>query len=1429
MRVQRWRWRAISALVATSLLMIGVPSLAAAAASGPNLAAGRAAAASSAHAEYGASHITDGNRSTYWESAGGGLPQWVQTDLGAGTRVDEVKLTLPAGWETRTQTLSLQGSADGTSFATLKNSATYTFAPGAANEVTIAFPATLTRFVRVNITANTGWSAAQLSELEVRGAGGSSADLAAGKTLTASSGSGSRAPANANDGNRDSYWASRDDQFPQWIQADLGGSLRVDRVVLRLPDGWAARSQTLKLQGSANGTDFTDLTASEAYRFDAAGGQSATITFDATTTRYVRVLVTANSGAQAAQLAELEIYGPTTGDTQAPTAPAGLAFTEPATGQIRLTWKASTDDKSVTGYDVYANNTLLAGVAGDVTTYTDTRPTGQDVSYYVRAKDAAGNVSANSNTVTRRGDTGDTQAPTAPSALAYTEPSGGSIKLTWGASTDNKGVSGYDVYANNVLRGSVAGNVLTYTDTQPTSSTVSYVVRAKDAAGNASVDSNTVTRNGRIGSASNLAVNKPITASSVVHTFVAENANDNSTSTYWEGAGGSYPNTLTVKLGSNADTENVVVKLDPDSSWGARTQRIEVLGREQSSSSFHSLSAAKDYAFGPASGNTVTIPVSARVADVQLKFTANSGSGAGQVAEFQVLGAPAANPDLQVTGITAAPAAPVETDDVTLTATVRNAGALAAPASKVELRLGGTKVATASVGALAAGASAQVDASIGARNAGSYVLSAVADPAGEVIEQNETNNGYTSASPLVVKPVSSSDLVASAVTTSPSAASAGETVAFSVALKNQGTVASAAGAHGITLTLVDSKGATVKTLTGSHTGAIAPGATTAPVALGSWTAANGSYTVRTVIAADANELPVKRENNTSTQALFVGRGANMPYDMYEAEDGTAGGGAKVVGPNRTVGDIAGEASGRKAVTLDQTGDHVEFTTRAATNTLVTRFSIPDAPGGGGIDSTLNVYVDGVFLKAIDLTSQYAWLYGNEAAPGNSPGSGAPRHIYDEANMMLGRTVPAGSKIRLQKDSANTTTYAIDFVNLEQVAPVANPNPATYTVPAGFTHQDVQNALDKVRMDTTGTLVGVYLPAGQYSTAGKFQVYGKAVKVVGAGPWYTRFNAPSTQDNTDIGFRAEASAKGSSFANFAYFGNYTSRIDGPGKVFDFSNVSDIVIDNIWNEHMVCLYWGANTDSVTIKNSRIRDMFADGVNMTNGSTDNLVTNNEARATGDDSFALFSAIDAGGADMKNNVYENLTSILTWRAAGVAVYGGYDNTFRNIHIADTLVYSGITVSSLDFGYPMNGFGSVPTTIENVSIVRAGGHFWGSQTFPGIWLFSASKVFQGIRINNVDIVDPTYSGIMFQTNYVGGQPQFPIKDTVLTDVSISGARKSGDAFDAKSGFGLWANEMPEAGQGPAVGEVTFNGLKLSDNAQDVKNTTSTFKIITNP
>ncbi|MBB5800755.1 hypothetical protein F4560_000523 [Saccharothrix ecbatanensis] len=1246
-------------------------------------------------------------------------PSTAGLDLGAPTRIDQVRLSMPDEYARQDRTFAVQTSLDGKGFATLVPSGQRTFDPAEGNELTFDVDPTLVRYVRVEGT--------QVADIGVREAVGA----AVAATYTSSSHNDVYQAANVGDGNQATYWESANNAFPQWLRADLGASVKADRIVLKLPTaGWGARTQTLAVQHSTDRQNFSDLVPSAQYAFNPTANSTVTIQFTATTTRYLRLLITGNSGWPAGQISEFEVHGPSGGDTQPPTAPGNLAYTSPQAGQIRLAWSASSDNTGVVGYDVYANGVLRTSVAG--TTYTDSQPDGVAVTYHVIAKDAAGNQSAASNSVTRPGSAG-----------------------------------------------------------------------------------------------TNLAKGRPITSSSHVFTFVATNANDDDVTTYWEGA--TYPNTLTTQLGANADISSVVLKLNPASAWGTRTQNIQVLGREQGASGFTNLVAAWDYVFNPASGNTVTIPLSGRVADVQLRITSNTGAPGGQVAEFQVFGVAAPNPDLVVSATSFTPVSPVETNAVTLSATVRNAGTAASGATDVTFFLGDDSVGTAVVGALAAGASATVTADIGPRGSGSYQYTAKVDETKKVVEQNEANNARLHPTALVVTPVPSSDLVGT-LSWSPNNPANGQNVTFSVVLRNEGSIASAGGAHGVTLTLVNATtGATVRTFSGSYTGTIQAGQSASPIALGTWPAANGKYTLRTDVAVDANEIAARQANNVTTQSLFVGRGANVPWEHIEAEDAATAGGAVKIGPNRTIGDLAGEASGRRAVTLNSTGASVEFTTSGPTNTLVTRFSIPDSAGGGGISSTLNVYVNGTFHKAIDLNSRHIWLYGNEANPGNSPGAGGPRHIYDEANVMLNGTFPAGTKIKLQKDSANTTTYAVDFVNFENAVAAPNPDPARYITPSGFGHQDVQSALDRFRMDTSGNLLGVYLPAGTYTTAQKFQVYGKPVRVIGAGPWFTKFVVPATQENTDAGFRAEQSVNGSTFSGFAFFGNYVSRIDGPGKVFDFGGVSNITIENIWAEHMVCLYWGANTDFMTIKDSRIRNMFADGINMTNGSTDNRVANIEARSTGDDSFALFSAIDAGGADEKNNVYENLTSLTTWRAAGLAVYGGFLNTFRNIYIADTLTYSGVTISSLDFGYPMNGFGPEPTTFTGITLVRTGGHFWNGQTFPGIWMFSASKPFRGIRVSDVDIIDPTYAGIMFQTKYTGSAPENPIQDTVLTNVSISGARLSGDQYERKSGIGLWANELPEAGQGPAVGSVTFNNLRFSNNVENIRNLTSTFTITVNP
>ncbi len=130
-----------------------------------DLALGRTATSSSeVNDYYGAYKLVDGDQGTYYESLDAqGFPQTVTIDLGEKFSVDRVVLALPPGWGTRTETLSI--AADG---SPLVASADYTLDPGVDNNtVTITFPATMVQTLTFTVTNNTGWIAAQFSEISV--------------------------------------------------------------------------------------------------------------------------------------------------------------------------------------------------------------------------------------------------------------------------------------------------------------------------------------------------------------------------------------------------------------------------------------------------------------------------------------------------------------------------------------------------------------------------------------------------------------------------------------------------------------------------------------------------------------------------------------------------------------------------------------------------------------------------------------------------------------------------------------------------------------------------------------------------------------------------------------------------------------------------------------------------------------------------------------------------------------------------------------------------------------------------------------------------------------------------------------------------------------------------------------------------------------
>ena len=171
-------------------------------------------------------------------------------------------------------------------------------------------------------------------------------------------------------------------------------------------------------------------------------------------------------------------------DTTAPTVPSGVALVTRTTTTISIGWTASSDNVAVTGYGVYSNGTLAGSPTS--TSYTLSGLTcGTSYSIAVDAVDAAGNRSAKATITAATSACPDTTAPSTPGSLGVSGATGTSISVSWAASSDNVGVTGYGVYSNGSLVGSSTSTSYTLSGlTCGTSYTVA--VDAVDAAGNRS-------------------------------------------------------------------------------------------------------------------------------------------------------------------------------------------------------------------------------------------------------------------------------------------------------------------------------------------------------------------------------------------------------------------------------------------------------------------------------------------------------------------------------------------------------------------------------------------------------------------------------------------------------------------------------------------------------------------------------------------------------------------------------------------------------------------------------------------------------------------------------------------------------------------------------------------------------------------------------
>src|SRR5882762_463315 len=319
-----------------------------------------------------------------------------------------------------------------------------------------------------------------------------------------------------------------------------------------------------------------------------------------------------------------------------------------------------------------------------------------------------------------------------------------------------------------------------------------------------------------------------------------------------------------------------------------------------------------------------------------------------------------------------------------------------------------------------------------------------------------------------------------------------------------------------------------------------------------------SLSISTGVATAATAPVVTRA--AIDPALVAGRGATVNFAEQEAEHAATNG--AVIGPGTDAYTLPAEASGRSAVSLTP-GQFVEFTLPNAANAITVRYSIPDAPTGGGITSPLAVTVNGGHRRTMTLTSQFAWLY-NQYSFSNDPNAGLlhpdfwitecscvpnqttptpviqtpfrPNHFYDEQRLLLDHTYRAGDKVRLAVPAGSPTT-TIDLLDSQLVgAPHVDRFAANVLFfgadPTG--RRDSADAIDKAIAFAQRFHLKVYLPPGTYQVNRHIIV--DNVTTEGAGNWYTIIKghqvtlstpAPDGSIHTGVGFYGKDASVGGS--------------------------------------------------------------------------------------------------------------------------------------------------------------------------------------------------------------------------------------------------------------------------------------------------------------
>ncbi len=616
--------------------------------------------------------------------------------------------------------------------------------------------------------------------------------------------------------------------------------------------------------------------------------------------------------------------------------------------------------------------------------------------------------------------------------------------------------------------------------------------------------------------------------------------------------------------------------------------------------------------------------------------------------------------------------------------------------------------------------------------------------------------------------------------------------------------------------------------------------------------------------AAAHHAPLPQTPRADRTASTAPRaaGATTPFRIYEAEDGTTGGGATVTSltsaPTTQYSSAALEASGHAYVHLSGNGDSVQWTNTsgAPISFLNVRAGIPDSASGGGTTATLDLYVDGVFRQALGLNSRQSWVYegnGNyNTSDDQNPADGDPRVFWDESHAFVtGAPIPAGATFSFRKDADNSaSSYDVDSVDVENPpAPLAQPANSISITSCGAVPDDnpTNGAADGQAVDSRAAIQScidqaqsqgriLWIPQGTFYVKGTTGLTAQGITIAGAGLWYsTVYRDVPIPNSTPLAALFDVTS--CIVENFHIDANAVSRstIGGDGGAMDTTGTG-WVADGIWTQHTMSGFWASGTGG-TVRDSRLTAIWADGINVNNVSlgadtgNDLTVTGNFVRGTGDDAIAINSVHYNTNGDgsqtfyqpMTNIIVSDNTSIAPWGGKGIGIYGGSGHHVTGNYVSDTARYIGLGAGR--FG--VNGSDLLSATVSGNTVVRSGGNGYG-QGQPALQIGNGGDgqntgIVDDVTATGNTVVDSLYDGIGFSTstdtmladntvtdpgrNGIAISPPFypaPTGSAAITGNTVSGLKPGATAFvNNSSGFtaALSGNHWePSAPEGPYGG-----------------------------